>query len=332
MFWAHTPPWPGDDRTGFLFSRFSPGRWVDFVGMPATGSMLAVEFAEPFTQNLGYITAPIETGRFEGFTVPEPGSVVLMLVGVGRALWRGSERQNQECTKMIDWLAIKEMLGLGVDGLSLLQFITGAKQRNTDLTIQDYQEWLRRKGHTELLEKLQHNQQALDAIAQILEQAKDSVINAILHHGDRTSGHLQEIADELRRQGTLDEQRLKIMVQRPPHQEARSPHPSLEINYDATNPTNRHIVIVTGHAWVKVNQHRTKLNYHYPKSGFLDIGPHAVGTFLMQGTPGLSGLSTPVNYNEVRRVEYIELQLRGMIDPVRYEPTENDRIYREVKP
>ncbi len=82
MLLANTPPWPGDDRIGWFITRFRPGEWMEFTGTWAAGSMLSAQFAEPFTQSRGFIFAPIENGTFEGWTVPEASSVVLMLVGV----------------------------------------------------------------------------------------------------------------------------------------------------------------------------------------------------------------------------------------------------------
>ena len=83
MFWAELPPWPGDDRTGFFVSRFSKNRWVEFVGTWDANATLEMQFNEgPPHQQRGYIFAGIADGTYSGWTIPEPGSVVLLLVAV----------------------------------------------------------------------------------------------------------------------------------------------------------------------------------------------------------------------------------------------------------
>jgi hypothetical protein len=44
---------------------------------PESTSTLSIEFVEPFTQQRGWIFAPLETGRFEGFTVPEAWALAI---------------------------------------------------------------------------------------------------------------------------------------------------------------------------------------------------------------------------------------------------------------
>ncbi len=96
MLIANQPPWPGDDFTGWYITRQTPGRWVEVDGPIAPGSDLRVEFVEPFTQQRGWIFAPLATGRFEGFTVPEPASVLLVGLSLIVTITRCRSRRHSK--------------------------------------------------------------------------------------------------------------------------------------------------------------------------------------------------------------------------------------------
>ena len=74
---------------------------------------------------------------------------------------------------MSKWLELLALAGPGVSAagatLSLLQWLQSNKQRRQDLTIRDYQEWLRRRGEHEILKAIETNQQLLDGLTGLVE-------------------------------------------------------------------------------------------------------------------------------------------------------------------
>ena len=93
--------------------------------------------------------------------------------------------------------SLASILGLST---TLLQWIASSKESKAKLTIEEYLEWLRRRNHGEVLDALRDNQSAVPALEALVDQLKDSVVQATLLHEAGSERRHKELLEWLAQQ------------------------------------------------------------------------------------------------------------------------------------
>jgi hypothetical protein len=93
---------------------------------------------------------------------------------------------------------------------TLLQWIATSRESKAKLTIEEYLEWLRRRNHEEVLAVLQGNQSALTDLEALVNELKDSVVQATVLHEAGSERRHRELLEWLAKQKLLDHPKLEI--------------------------------------------------------------------------------------------------------------------------
>jgi hypothetical protein len=138
-----------------------------------------------------------------------------------------------------------------ITGLSmtLLQWIASSKESKAKLTIEEYLEWLRRRNHEEVLDALRDNQSALSALEALVDQLKDSVVQATLLHETGSERRHRELLEWLAQQKLLDYPKLEIQTDRGVEEAVRSPTTGTvfyQIQFRVVNVSKSHATITGG--------------------------------------------------------------------------------------
>lgn len=128
--------------------------------------------------------------------------------------------------------------------VSILQWIATSRESKSNLTIDEYRDWLRRKDHKELLALLDQKQEADSELATLFEQLKDSVVDAVATH-DRND---QERHEQLMEIWGLEHPNLKLRMVNDLKTDALPSCCRFYVDFEVVNESSSRAEIAEGYA------------------------------------------------------------------------------------
>lgn len=202
-------------------------------------------------------------------------------------------------------------------GVTLLQWIRDARQSRTKLTIDEYLEWLRSQNHNELVELLSNNEEALTGIESLLDEVKDSILQAITDHEFNSAKRHDQVISLLTKAQTLDVPILKIKFKGISTSSESPRFAAYKAGFHVVNASNSHATITQATAILRDRamlaiEARVMMLYDPPQ---INVEPHGGSIQMVAVTNKLE----PKPTGELT-LEYLSLELAQDDHPRCYVP------------